>query len=286
MRRFLGQLSWAASVIAVPACLLQMPSSAQTANPAAAAKNPPSEITFDVATIRPSKPGAGGSTYSFSPGLGIKVTNGTLKGLIEMAYNVRDFQILRGPGWTDSEFFDIVAKDASADADSAPGASARNMEETRLRLKALLRDRFQLQIRRESKDLPEYRLSVGKSGPKLKASGVNQAAGAGINAACGQMAGTNTTMANLAYKLSRTLDRPVVDQTNLAGAYDFVLNWTPDTGPCAPSGSGPDSTAAANSRAGPSLFTAIQEQLGLKLQSAKGPVDTLVIEHVERPSPN
>jgi bla regulator protein blaR1 len=288
VRRFLGQLSWAFCASIFFTFSLDLPSLAQAVNQAAAASNLPSEVAFDVATIRPSKPGTGGSTYSFTPGHGIKVSNGTLKGLIEMAYDLRDFQIQGGPGWADSESFDIVAKCVIAPSDSAPGAAAKSIEDTRLRLQALLRDRFQLEVRRESKDLPEYMLAVGKSGPKFKPSGADHAAGstAGINAACGRMVGTNTTMANLAYKLSRSLDRPVVDQTALTGSYDFVLSWTPDTGPCAASNSAPDSAAASNAGDGPSLFTALQEQLGLKLDSVKGPVDTLVIDHVERPSPN
>lgn len=245
-------------------------------------------LQFEVASIRPSKPGGSGSTYNFTPNNGVKVANGTLKGLIEMAYDVRDFQILGGPGWTDSEFFDIVAKSEADASNSGPGSSSKNIEEIRRRLQGLLRERFQLEIRRESKDLPEYVLVVGKSGAKVKGSSANQSSGstAGINAACGQMVGTNATMANLAYKLSRTLDRPVVDQTKLLGNYDFVLRWTPDTGPCAVSISDSNSAAATSSGDGPSLFTAIQEQLGLRLESAKGPVDTLTIDHVAQPSAN
>jgi bla regulator protein blaR1 len=239
------------------------------------------EPVFDVATIRPSMPGAGGATYSFTADGGIKVANGTLKGMMEMAYDVRDFQIVGGPGWTDSESFDVVAKNTTVEADSATGNSGSGIQQARLRLRALLGERFRLLIRQESKDLPEYVLTVARNGPKIKA---NQSTGpnAGINAACGQMTATHATMANLAYKLSRALDRPVLDQTALTGNYDFVLSWTPETGPCATS----DSAPAANSPAGPSLFTAIQEQLGLKLESAKGPVDVLVIDRAERPSAN
>jgi uncharacterized protein (TIGR03435 family) len=240
--------------------------------------------TFDIASIHPSRPGSSGSTYSFTADRGVKVTNGTVKGLIEMAYDVRDFQILGGPGWTDSQFFDVVAKTLPAASDSAAAGPANSIVETRLRLQALLLERFQLQLRRESRDLPEYILAVGKNGAKMKPS--QAASAAGINAACGQMTGTNTTMANLAYKLSRTLDRPVVDQTNLSGNYNFVLNWTPDTGPCSPSTSASSAPAATISGDGPSLFTALQDQLGLQLKSVKGPVETLVIDHVEPPSAN
>jgi uncharacterized protein (TIGR03435 family) len=213
------------------------------------------------------------------------VTNGTLKGLIEMAYDVRDFQITGGPGWADSEFFNLTAKGGSSNPSSGPLSSTQSNAEMRLLLQALLRERFQLKVRKDSKELPEYTLSVGKSGPKMTA-GTNHPASSvsGINAACGQMTGTNTTMKNLAYKLSRILDRPVLDQTKLDGNYDFTLNWTPDTGPCATSIS--DSAPAATSGEGPSLFTALQEQLGLRLDAGKGPVEVLVIDHVEQPSPN
>jgi len=242
---------------------------------------------FEVASIRPSKPGGSGSTYNFTPDSGVKVTNGTLKGLIEMAYDVRDFQIQGGPGWVDSESFDIVAKSDAA-PDAGPGRSTNGIADTRLRLQNLLRERFQLAVRRESKDLPEYVLVVGKSGAKIRPNSASPGAGssAGVNAACGQMVGTSATMANLAYKLSRTLDRPVVDQTKLAGKFDFELRWTPDTGPCAASISDPNSGAVTSSGDGPSLFTAVQEQLGLRLESAKGPVEVLVIDRVEKPSEN
>jgi uncharacterized protein (TIGR03435 family) len=96
----------------------------------------------------------------------------------------------------------------------------------------------------------------------------------------------NTTMANLAYKLSRELERPVTDRTNLSGNYDFLLSWTPDAGPCAMPLSGPNAAVEAGEANGPSLFTALREQLGLKLESKKGPVEVLAINHVEQPTAN
>jgi bla regulator protein BlaR1 len=223
-------------------------------------------FTFETASVKPGVPGnIGGSTYDFTPGGGLRVTNGTLKGLLETAYDVRDFQISGGPGWVNSERYDILAR----------SASPADIKETRLKVQSLLAERFRLRVHRDTKELPVYVLAVARTGSKL-AAGQVASAPEGINAGCGQMIGTRTSMANLAVKLSRQLDRPVLDRTGLSGKYDFRLDWTPDTGPCSTSSS-PDS---------PSLFTALQEELGLKLESTKGPVEVLVIDQVEKPSEN
>jgi bla regulator protein blaR1 len=255
----------------------------------AQAANAPAKLPeFEVAIIRPSEPGASGSTFSFTPNEGVEVKNATLKGIIEMAYDVRDFQIDGGPGWVNSRLFNITAKSTTDGRELSEASSAESIRQTRLRLQALLAQRFGLAIRRESKDLPIYALTAGKNGTKLEESGSNNASSspAGINAACGQMIGTRTSMANLAYKLSRLLSRPVVDRTGLSGSYDFQLHFSPETGPC--SAGTFDANASGDNSASddPSIFTAIQEQLGLKLESEKGPVDVLIIDHVEQPSPN
>src|SRR5262249_36623332 len=137
-----------------------------------------------------------------------------------------------------------------------------------------------LEVHRETRELPEYALEVAKKGPKLiqdDASNVSNNARSGIQRSCGQMIGTNTTMANLSLMLARQFDRPVLDRTGLTGKYNFEFAWTPDTHPC--SGS-PDSSNAQ------SIFTAVEETLGLRLVSIKGPVDSLIIDHAERPSEN
>jgi len=282
-------LLFRAAALAPVAMHFSFATSGALENPAPQNNETAKSPEFDVATIKPGKPGAQGSTFSFTPGEGVEVTNGTLKGIIEMAYDVRDFQITGGPAWTDSQMFDIAAKNAASDTGSQADNSTARIEDTRLRLQALLRQRFQLKIRREMKELPVYVLEVGKKGPTLLESSAANPAGAspaGINAGCGQMTGTNTSMANLAYKLSRLLDRTVLDRTSLTGNYDFQLSWTLDTGGCsAPSLSG-GSSVSANAADGPSLFTALKEQLGLMLVSQKAPVEVLVIEHAERPSAN
>ena len=222
---------------------------------------------FDAASIKPSNPDSvGGSTFSFTSGGGFAATNATLKGLIESAYDVRDFQISGGPGWLDSDRYDLTAK-------SSPGASGTT-NETRQRLQSLLSERFQLRVHRETKDLPEYALVVGKGGAKLR-EGEPANGPAGIQRECGRMTGTGASIANLTVYLSRQLDRPAVDKTDLAGRYDFQFSWTPDSGPC----------AGASSDA-PSLFTALQEELGLKLESTKGPVEVIVVDGAEKASAN
>jgi uncharacterized protein (TIGR03435 family) len=223
---------------------------------------------FDAASVKPGKPGdTRGATFQFTPGGALNITNGTLRDIIETAWNVRDFQILGGPGWLNSERYDISARSSDG------GGQA----ETRLKLQVLLAQRFRLRIHHEMRDLPIYALTVGKSGSKLVESDAPLPAGsiAGIRASCGQIVGTTTSMANLAVYLERQLRRPVVDRTGLTDRYSFQLEWTPDSGPC-----------SAVSSDGPSIFTALQENLGLKLESTKGPVETIMVDHAEKADEN
>jgi uncharacterized protein (TIGR03435 family) len=234
---------------------------------------------FEAASIRRSEPGnLRGSTFEFLPGGGLRIINGTLRAILETAYDIREFQILGGPGWVSSERYDILAR--SADSLSNGPTVENDAKAVRLRLQVLLTQRFKLEVHRETRELPEYALEVAKNGPKLSrdnASGLASNARSGIQRNCGQMTGTNTTMGNLSLMLSRQLDRPVVDRTGLTGNYNFNFAWTPETGPC----SGPPESSNA-----PSIFTALQEMLGLRLESIKGPVDSLIIDHAERPSEN
>lgn len=231
---------------------------------------------FDVASVKPASPDARGSTFQFTPGGGLRVGNGTLKGMIEMAYDVRDFQISGGPRWVDSDRYDVDAKTAADDPSAGAAMTPAHILETRQRLQTLLAGRFQLQIRRTTKELPVLALEPAKNGAKLVAAEA-QGGNLGIRAACGLMEGNRSTMANLVYALSRQLDRPVRDRTSLAGIYNFRLQWTPDAGPC------PDAAAGHDF---PDLFTALQEQLGLRLESARGPVEVIVIDRAEKPGEN
>jgi len=241
----------------------------------------PASPTFDVASVKPSLPEARGSTFNFTPS-GLTITNGTLKGIIEMAYDVRDFQISGASSWLDADRYDIFAKSPPPDPHARNANSQQHIKETRLQLQTLLAQQFHLRVHMEAKEIPVYALIVGKKGAKL-AEGVNASAtsGGGINTMCGHMTGTRASMANLTIALSRQLGSPVLDRTGLSGHYDFQLQWTPDSGSCTTTADG-----AANSPDGPSIFTAIQEQIGLKLESAKGPVEIVVIDHAERADAN
>jgi uncharacterized protein (TIGR03435 family) len=230
-------------------------------------------LVFDAASVKPSNPGdIGGSTFQFTPGGGLKITNGTLRDIIETAYSVRDFQILGGPGWLNSRRYDVLAK-------SAPGSAQNAVAETRLKLQMLLAQRFRLTIHRETRDLPEYALVIAKSGAKLidGEAPISEQSPAGIRAGCGQITGTMASMASLAVYLERQLRRPVVDRTQLSGKYNFQFEWTPDSGPC------PGDSVSSD---GPSIFTAIEEKLGLMLESAKGPVEVIVVDRAEKADEN
>jgi uncharacterized protein (TIGR03435 family) len=250
------------------------------------AQNTAAAPTFDAASVRPGAPDdVRGSTFEFPPG-GLKVTNGTLAGIIESASEVRDFQILGAPGWANSARYNIVARSASDDPAAKAFDRSVEISATRRKLQTLLSQRFQLKAHHETRDLPIYVLTTGKGGSKLKEENASNTP-AGIHWTCGQMTGTRTSMANLTTYLSRELGRPVQDRTGLSGHYDFHVDWTPDSGPCAGSATDDGSPGAAVSPlSGPSLFTALQEQLGLKLESTKGPVDVIVIDSVEKPDDN
>lgn len=202
---------------------------------------------------------------------GLTATNATLKFLITFAYDVRDHQISAGPSWFDTERYDIVAK---GPIDHPTVAQNRQM------LQTLLADRFQLRLLRETKELPEYALVVEKNGPKLHQP---EGAGNGMRIGRGRITTQAISMDHFAGNLGKLLGRTVVDKTGLQGNFAFTLEWTPDAsqpmGVLGPSPAVPDDS-------GPSIFTALQEQLGLKLEPQKGPVEIFVIDHVEKPSEN
>jgi bla regulator protein blaR1 len=229
-----------------------------------------SSQAFEVASVKPSRSGGGESNFDSRPGGRLTATNVSLRELIRLAFGVRDYQIARAPGWIDTARYDIDAKTGSAgnagDKDISP------------LLRHLLADRFRLTAHRETRELRVYALAVGKNGPRLIAH--NDGSGARTRTGCGHLAGTRLTMDVLATVLSRQFECDVLNRTGLAGKYDFELDWTPEAGPCA--------TAAESGEPSvrPSIFTALQEQLGLKLESTMGPIEVLIIDHVEKPSGN
>jgi uncharacterized protein (TIGR03435 family) len=204
------------------------------------------------------------------------------------AYGIPQPRILGGPKWLDSQRFDIQAKMESA---AAQRLNALSRDQRRAEMQAmfqqLLADRFKLAVHWETRELPVYALVVAKGGPILHES-KNAPGESGTSAGTGQLSAKGFTLTEFAetltQELSSELGRVVIDKTGIQGRYDLALKWTPESGMDA-------ATSGANgspspSDAGPSIFTAFKEQVGLKLESARGPVKVLVIDHVEMPTEN
>ncbi len=260
---------------------------------------------YEVATILPSKPGGNGVGLLPSPN-GLIARNATLQMLMTAAYGVENYQLSGGPSWYTSDRYDIDAKIEASVADALQQLSPS--ERTKVRqhmLQALLADRFKLTIRRETSELPVYSLVVAKNGSKIKQAksgdtysnglhdrdGNVRGAGAtmiGVNAGALTLTGQAVPIANLVSLLARYVDRPIVDKTGLTGNFDFLLQFTANQGALVASGGDPSSgaTPPLSETNAPYLLTAIQEQLGLKLESGKGPAEMIVIGHVEKPSGN
>lgn len=249
------------------------------------------QLTFEVASIKPNAANDHRVMIRMAPGGRFTATGVTLKQLMNQAYNVRDFQITNGPGWISSDAYDVNAKAADGAPDRITPDQLRPM------LKALLAERFQLKVHTESKEMPVFALMVGKGGLKVKElparppqteGGPPQPRGM-MRMGRGQINAQGVTMTAFAQMLSQQLGRTVLDKTELKGEYDISLEFSPEPGqgggPFGGPPPSPDSLPATGS-SGPTIFTALQEQVGLKLDSAKGPVEIIVIDHVEKPSEN
>jgi uncharacterized protein (TIGR03435 family) len=232
-------------------------------------------IAFEVATIKPSKPGTPGKAITMrGPGQVVTI-NTSLADLITFAYGMHVRQIIGGPAWLESDFFDITAK---PEAEGTP-----NTNQLKNMFQRLLADRFKLAFHHDKKELPAYVIVVGKNGPKLTKSAAGGDLPGLFFRGLGLLPATNATIADLAGVLQTVvLERPVVDQTELSGRFDFELKWTPD----ASQFGGQGANAPQNPDAPPDIFTAIQDQLGLQLKSTKALVDAMVIDRVEKPSEN
>jgi uncharacterized protein (TIGR03435 family) len=223
---------------------------------------------FDVSTVRPSSADPASSSGITTGNGRIHGENVTLKRCIMGAYGVGQHQIVGGPDWMDSEHFDIQAKvDQPIDDDVLM-----------VMLQGLLADRFKLALHRETKTASAFVLEVDKKGSKLeKAEGGDSNTTTSASKIGGiTMSIKNTDMDSFCRILARTMDLPVVNNTQLKGLFNFTLHWTPDTAT-------PSKHEAADDV---SIFTALPEQLGLRLRSAKAPVEVLVIDHIEKPSEN
>jgi uncharacterized protein (TIGR03435 family) len=226
------------------------------------------------------------------PSNGFTATNVPLHMLIRVAYGVEENEISEEPKWLYSENYDVEAKMDSSAADTLRklGEDQRKLERQRM-LQSLLADRFKLTLHRETKELPVYALIVGKGRLKLQKANYDRYPNGEPDYTVlrrGLITAQALSMADLARALTHLLGRRVLDKTGLKGNYDFTLQWTPDDSE--PFKRVADNPAPGNApqpdSSGPSILTAIQEQLGLKLESQKGPAEVLVIDHVEKPSEN
>jgi uncharacterized protein (TIGR03435 family) len=256
----------------------EIPTPPAPAKPMAADANP----SFEVATIKPSNPDQPGN-YFHVDGRNFTTHNISLTGLIEFAYGIQAKQIVNGPEWIDKDKYDI---NAVPDSEGQP-----NDKQWKTMLQKLLADRFALTFHHDKRELPVFALTVAKGGPKNLE--INTSGGSLPSLFFGgtpggvMLPGRNATMADFAGVIQEAvLDRPVVDQTGLTGRFDFLLKWQPDDSqfgghlPFAPGDS------AQSDASLPSLFTALQEQLGLKLEAVKIPVDVIVVDHAQKPSAN
>ena len=246
---------------------------------------------FDVASVRPAGGSSGTSTWGVLPSGRFVATNSQLRSLIVNAYGVTFDRLLGGPDWIDSDRFDILA--------SAPAGTSESTMLTMLQ--TLLADRFQLVLRREAREMAVYSLVIAQNDGRTDKALLpvdctasrtesKPVAGKGYAHACSwlitrqpatgmstyQSGGVN--LDELAKTLTGRVGRPVINRTGLAGEFQFELSWLQDLQAAAAS------PAAAND--GPSLFSELQDQLGLRLESSRGPVEFLVIESLERPTPN
>jgi len=242
------------------------------------------QSTFEVASVKPSAPEGTGYFMRPLPGGGLQVNGASLKVLISFAYEVRQFQISGESPWVDAERFDIDARTAISGVQAAPDPKddRRKILEG---LKSLLADRFQLVLHSETREQAVYKLVVNKGGTKFQES--KEPRGLIRKMSSGMIKGQAVTLDSLALSLSNEVGRRVIDNTGLNGKYDFELKWEPRQPSAIAILAGQTSEVAlpANPDA-PSIFTALQEQLGLRLESGKGPVEVLVIDRAERPSKN
>jgi uncharacterized protein (TIGR03435 family) len=266
--------------------------------------------SFEVASIKPSRPGEKSFTqFNWSR---FTVEGKTVKWLIAFAYSafqpvaqLPDNQLSPGPAWITTETYDLDAKVEDALAEKLQGRAMGEIgAQIRLMTQSLLADRFSLKVHHQTKETPLYALVVAKGGPKFLQTRFTPVPGAATPVGPGGKPLPPVTpgmrrywlhgpVKNLAGVLSAlpVIGRQVVDQTEIEGNYDFVLEVPQDQLQAAVSkglsgSNAPPDSALAPESSGPSIFTAIQEQLGLKLKSAKGPVDVIVIDHIERPSAN
>jgi uncharacterized protein (TIGR03435 family) len=237
------------------------------------------QAAIDVATVKPSERSSGSSTFRGRPDS--LIAGGTVLSMIEYAWNLRDFQVAGGAGWIHTATWEVTAK---VDEPPADWSNLRGEERDRIgqqRMQAVLAQRFALRCHFETKELPVYNLVVAKGGAKLKPtpSDAKTKGSLDLNGRNreNRVEGKGVTMEPVAVMLTQSLGRTVIDKTGLSGLFDFTLAFTSDPDADSPANDGPS---------GPSIFTALEEQLGLRLEPAKGPVPVLLVDSIARPSEN
>ena len=284
---------------AAMAALLSSGATSVAAAPTAAQATP---VVFEAASVKPHGGLATGSYVGRQPGGRLAAAAATLRELIEFAYEIQPFQLLNDRKWIDEERWDISAKLADV-----PAAPSRGQADTLLlALRSLLADRFQLVVRKETRQLPIYAIVLargdGRLGPQLTRSAIDCAAlraarekgdttplpagaqACGAQGRIGSIQMRGSPLSDFAARLAERLHRTVVDRTGLTGAWDLSLTYTPD----------PEQIVTAVAQGvqpqfdpnGPSFFTAVQEQLGLKVEAATGPVEVLIVERADRARPD
>lgn len=248
----------------------------------------PRKAVFEAAAIKPADPAAGGSSSWNTDEGRFRAVNLTLKSYITIAYDVKTYQVTGGPNWLDSDHYDINAKlDAEGDDTLPPKSQSRLRNQAidarhRQALQALLGERFQLKFHRETKNASGYALVIAKNGLKIKPVDREGGSSTSSNGRNGvqKLVAQRINMDRIASFLMNALGQPVVNMTHNEDFYTFNLDWMRDDVRDAARDSGSSEPAL------PSLFTAVQEELGLKLESQKVPVDILVIDSAEKPSDN
>ena len=243
------------------------------------------KLEFEVATIKPSTPGQPGKSFTVR-GREFLTMNTSLSDMVTFAYGIHAKQFINGPAWVETDKFDITAK---PEGDGQP-----NQDQYKVMFQKLLADRFKLTFHRDKKELSVYAIVVGKNGPKLtKSEGNPNAPPSLFFRGLGLLPARNASMAEFADVMqSAVLDKPVLDQTGLKGKFDFTLTWLPDEfqfaglGVRVPPPGDARVTIGPGGTSSPDLFTAFQEQLGLKLESTKAPAEVFVVDRVEKPSEN
>lgn len=266
---------------------------------------PAERMTFEVASVKPNNSGELNVRFGIQPGGRFIATNVAVRQLITFAYQLQNFQLLDAPSWTQNERYDIQAIAGR----EIPPTPLGQVGPVQLMVRSLLEDRFNLVVRRETREMPTYALVLdredGRLGPALRRSTTDcetLLAGArrggpppapnpdgtpqcGIFGGPGRIAVGAATMAQVAQMLSTQVQRTVIDKTGLEGNFDFLLTFMPDQ---LPQGLGPGAGIQAPpiDPDSPSIFTALQEQLGLRLQGGRGPVDVVIVERIERATPD